>query len=171
MKNIIEFLIIAAIILVSCEPIENRNEMTGSVTEADIEQFIKIDQQTIEGKQSNYFRLSSDGLKANVMFTHGLGTVMTGSNGYIQCFVVPGQQEIALTILNPDGTSLEKTFSVTVEEAFNVAAEWAILCGTGEKVWTWDETRDRVWGNGNSLNGYAPDWWSIAISDINGQMA
>ena len=76
--------------------------------------------------------------------------------------------------MNADGTRLDPIpFPVTVEEAFDVAPEWAIFCGTGEKVWTWDETQSpagRVWGNGAYKASLVPDWWGRTLADISGEL-
>jgi len=164
MKNIRRiFVIIAATLVVaSCnplEPVENRNVFKGAITEADIAQYVKIEQKMEEGKKSNYFRFSSDGLKANVQFVHGLGTASVTSMGWIQCFVVAGDQEIVVNVLNPDGSKISKTYPYTVEEAFNVAPEWAIICGTGSKTWTWDDDADPDCYGMGDVFADTPGWW------------
>ena len=177
MKNIIGiFIIIAAMAFVSCEPVFKPNAFDNGltpVTDADIAQYVKIEQQMREGKKSNFFKFTSEGLKALTAFQHGLGkSVGTGTNGqFIQCYVVPGEQEIILFVMNSDGSTIEKKYPFTVEECFDVAPEWAIICGSGEKVWSWDETRDRVWGNGASLVSSVPDWWGEPVTAMNNQMA
>jgi len=155
----------ATLVLVSCEPVEKRNEMKGKVTDAEITQYIKIEQQMREGQRSNFFRFSSDGLKANVQFKHGLGTVTVSSMGFIQCFVVAGEQEIVVNILNPDASTTSKTYSYTVDEAFDVAPEWALFCGDGSKTWVWDV--DGADENGVNIHGMGDvfdaggTWWGI----------
>lgn len=167
MKNIrrIVVFIAALLVAVSCEPIEKRNEMKGKVTDAEITQYIKIEQQIRAGKKSNFFSFSSDGLKANVQFRHGLGTVTVNSMGFIQCFVVAGEQEITVNILNPDASTVSKTFSYTVDEAFDVAPEWAIFCGSGSKTWEWDvegaeDKEVNIHGMGDVFDD-GGTWWGI----------
>ena len=167
MKNIRRiFVIIAATLFVaSCEPVENRNVMTGAVTDADIAQYVKIEQQIKDGKKSNFFRFGSDGLKANIQFVHGLGTVTVSSMGFIQCFVVAGDQEIVVNVLNTDGSKITKSFPFTVEQAFDVAPEWAIFCGTGSKTWEWDvagakEKGVQIHGMGDVFDA-GGTWWGI----------
>ena len=175
MKNIIGiFIIIVGMAFVSCDPVENRYDLDkglSPVTDAEIANFIKFEQQIRDGKKSNFFRFSSDGLKALTSFTHGLGTINGAGTGdqYIQCFVVAGVQDFLVKIRNADGSLVEKKYSFTVEEAFDVAPEWEILCGSGSKVWTWDDTKSAVFGNGSYLNARTPDWWQVAYGSINGQ--
>ena len=170
-------LMVAAIAFISCDPVENRIDPANgrtAVTMADIDKYVTVTQQTIEGKASNYFSMNSDGLQALSQFQHGLGTIVgPGTNNqYVQCFVVPGQQSIVFTALNADGTRVSKTFNVNVEECFNVAPEWALFCGTGSKVWSWDDQASSVWGNGGYLGNTSPGWWTIALgsSDLETQV-
>jgi len=163
MKNIIGILIAAiGLAFLSCEPVENRNEMTGRVTDAEITKYVTVEQQTIEGKKSNYFTFKSEGLKAITSFKHGLGTyVGVNTKDFIQCYVVAGEAQIVVTVLNPDGSApVTKTFNFTVEEAFNVAPEWELFCGTGSKTWGWNVDKAPFHGMGD-VNDDNPGWWSI----------
>ena len=162
-------LMVAAIAFVSCDPVENRIDPANgrtAVTMADIDKYVTVTQQTIEGKASNYFSMNSDGLQALSQFQHGLGTIVgPGTNNqYVQCFVVPGEQTIVFTALNADGTRVSKTFNVNVEKCFNVAPEWALLCGTGSKDWTWDTSVGNPYGMGDAINSNSADWWGPDIS-------
>jgi len=163
MKNIRNILVVIAamLVVVSCEPIENRNELKGKVTDDDIAKYIKIEQEIRNGKKSNFFTFASDGLKANVQFKHGLGTVTVSSMGKkVQCFVVAGNQEIIVRVLNPDASEIvEKIYPYTVEEAFDVAPQWAMLCGTGSKTWTWDESADPDCYGMGDVFANTPGWW------------
>jgi len=156
------YIIMAALVFAACEPVEKRNTLKGTVTDAEIDQYVKIVQQERNGKKSNFFSFTSDGLKANTSFKHGMGTfVGASSNGWMQCYLVAGDVSILLSVLNPDGTKVTKSFSFKVEEAFDVAPEWAIFCGTGSKVWEWDTSfGDGIHGMGDVFDDRAT-WWTI----------
>lgn len=162
MKNITELFvaIMVAMVFVSCEPVEKRQEAKGRVTDEDINKYVSVTAEVREGKRSNFLLLKSEGLKALTSFQHGLGTYV-GTNGRVQGFVVSGAQEVIVNILNPDGTKVTKTYPVDVEQCFDVAAEWAIFCGTGSKVWEWDTSvGDGIHGMGD-VNDDCASWWTI----------
>ena len=168
MKNIIGiFVVIAAWAFVSCDPVEKRMEFDkdlSPITDAEISQYVKIEQQIREGKKSNYFKFTSEGLKALTAFQHGLGKAIgTGSNGqFIQCFVVPGVQDITLLVKNADGSEIQKKYTFTIEECFDVAPQWALFCGSGSKAWTWKESLgSNCYGMGDVF-GDVPNWWCPA---------
>ena len=160
--------IIAVLTFSSCDPISPPIPKTGAVTMADIEQYVKVDQQIINGKKCNYFSLSCEHLSALSSFEYGTGTyvgtnsAMTDGKQYRQCFVVPGNDSIVFTALNGDGTQLHKTFNVTIDSCYNVPKQWGYLCGEVSKTWTWDEdTNDEgdFYYMGEALD-HTDVWWS-----------
>jgi len=173
MNKILGIFVIAVIgvmSFVSCDPVNDREVMKGNVTEADVKAKVTVEAVVMEGKKSNYIHVNSDGLAPCVTsFKHGLGTFV-GTNGTFQAFVVPGTFDVYVNVLNADGTMLPPiAFPVTVEECFNVAPEWALFCGDGERVWTWDSSQNWVWGNGGYLADTHPNWWGLPPADINTQ--
>ncbi len=182
MKNILRIFSIAVIgmmALVSCEPIENRQEMTGSVTKEEVMKYVKVIPIQLESLEkpgtmvtSNYVSFRSDGLRALTSFTYGVGTFAGTFADSVQAFVVAGEQAVWVNILNPDGTVPSWSpveFPVDVQEAFNVDPEWALFCGTGEKTWTWNGGEDGnalVWGNGGYRDNRQPSWWGRTLADI-----
>jgi len=164
MKNIIGILvIIAAMAFVSCDPVEKRldfNKGLSSVTDAEISNYIKIEQEIREGKKSNYFKFTSDGLKALTSFQYGTGKVVgTGTVDFIQCFIVTGEQEFIVTVKNADGSEIVKKYPFSVDECFNVAPEWALFCGTGSKTWTWNDDADPDCYGMGDVFADTPGWW------------
>lgn len=74
--------------------------------------------------------------------------------------------------MNHDGTTITKTLTVQIDTLINVPAQWGFLCGTKEKSWVWDDTDPTaVWGNGGYMGNVSPDWWKVALADIDGQAA
>lgn len=156
-----------ATIFTSCDPIENRQEMKGATTIDKINSIVSVTAEIRDGKRSNYLLLNAEGLDALCAFDYGVGTYV-GTKARVQV-VVPGDNVVKFTALNADGTKLSKDFTVNVEECFDVAAEWSIFCGSGEKVWGWDTQASSVWGNGGYLSNVAPGWWAVPIGDMEGQ--
>ena len=155
-------IIVATMAFVSCEPVEDRLELKGAISEAEIDQYMDIKQETIEGKLSNYFSFQvKNGLQGSPSFKHGLGTLVGTSNGYIQCYVVSGDVNIVFTVLNPDGSRVSKAYPYTVEECFNVAPEWALFCGSGSKTWTWDEDAGVGYHGMGDVFDDGATWWNI----------
>ena len=169
MKNIIGIFVfmVAAMIFVSCEPIEKRNEMKGAVTEADINQYVTVTTEMRDGNHSNWILCRSDGLKALTSFDYGAGTYV-GTNGRVQVFET-GDQTVVLTVLNRDGTKITKNYSVTVDELYDLAVEWDYLCdmsNTRSKTWTWnEELGEECYGEGDVTEDVA-DWWNPAIPNV-----
>ena len=182
MKNkiaIFVVVIVTAMAFVSCEPVENRQEMTGAVTMADIDKYVTVTQEVRNGKKSNFFSFNSDGLLALSSFTHSLGTTTgTGTGGkYIQCFLFPGQADVVFTALNPDGTKLSKTFNFTIDEAFDVAPQWDYITASSSKTWVFDGTGGdgRVWWAMTDPGDPAGIWWNAGgdccpPADVDGRM-
>jgi hypothetical protein len=183
MKNFLSIFVIVIIGIMafaSCAPIEDRMQMTGSVTEAEARAKIKVEVIPFESKinqgtmvKSNYLKFSSEGLApALTSFVHGLGTIVGTFADSVQSFVLVGEYTIYVNVLNADGTvpswsPLE--YPVTVEETFNVDPAWALLCGEGEKAWTWnggESGEDKIWGNGGYRSDRQPSWWGRTLADI-----
>lgn len=167
MKKLIGLLVIIAA-LFSCEPVEKRVDIGGAVTQADIDKYVSVTVKVMEGKQSNYIICKSEGLKALTSFKHGLGTYI-GVNGEVQGYLIPGNYTVVCTVLNRDGSKVEKNFPVTVDACFNVAPEWELFCGAGTKAWTWSlDESTQPYGMGDALAD-GPDWWCPEIAgDVEG---
>jgi len=172
----IGLLLIATGFLFSCDPVEDRMDMGKmTVTEADLAKISATpqmrDSEENPGTQvrSNYIHLNSEGIAALSSWFYGTGT-FTGTNGVVQV-VVPGKQTITFTALGPDGTKLTRDVEVEVDECFDVSPQWGYLCGTGSRIWTWNEDESgAVWGNGGYIGNTAPGWWTVSIDDIGGQV-
>jgi len=155
-KRLIYIWFIAATALVACDPAEDRDIMSGAVTADDLA--ISATPQVIEGKNSNYIDLNSDGIEALTSWDYGSG-ITTKTKTTVQV-VLKGTNEIIFTGLNHDGTFITKTISIQVDTLINVPEEWGLLCGSGEKKWVWDETANAVWGNGGYKGNTSPGWWT-----------
>lgn len=170
MKKTMIFLLLLLVSLsfVSCDPIEDREEMTGSITPEQIQATVRLEQ--IGGKNVNkvMFECSSP---INCTWTNGILS-KAGANGEMLMFT-KGQNTVTLTGLCGDGTIITKEFTVNVEDMhYEIDPTYALFCGEGEKVWVWDDeaplgysgTAAAVWGNGGYKGGdKAPAWWKVEI--------
>ena len=143
-KTLIYSMLAASLLMVACDPAEDRDVLSGAITADQLN--ITATPQVVDGKNSNYIDLNSDGVGTLTSWFYGNGTT-TSTKTTVQV-VLAGQREIVFTGLNHDGTYITKTLTVQVDTLINVAPEWGILCGTGEKNWVWDNTLSAVWGNG-----------------------
>jgi hypothetical protein len=149
----------------ACAPVEDREELKGSITADQLK--ISAIPEIRDGVNSNYVILNSDGNPCLSSWDYGSGTLI-GTGGRVQ-LLLTGDNEIIYTGLNPDGTKITKTLVVHVDRTYDVAPEWGIFCGSGEKVWTWDDQAPAVWGNGGYLSNVAPGWWTVAVADMEEQ--
>jgi hypothetical protein len=164
MKNLFLYAIAAAL-LMACDPIENRQELSGGITADQLK--ISAIPEIRDGVNSNYVILNSDGNPCLSSWDYGSGTLL-GTGGRVQ-LLLEGDNDIVYTGLNPDGTKITKTLTVHVDRAYDVAPEWGIFCGSGEKVWKWDDQASAVWGNGGYLANTAPGWWTVAVDGMEEQ--
>jgi hypothetical protein len=149
----------------ACAPIEEREELTGSITADQLK--ISAIPEIRDGVNSNYVILNSDGNPCLSSWDYGSGTLI-GTGGRVQ-LLLTGDNDIIYTGLNPDGTKITKTLTVHIDRTYDVAPEWALFCGSGEKVWKWDDQAPAVWGNGGYLSNVAPGWWTVPVADMEGQ--
>lgn len=167
-KTLIVSLVAATMLLVACDPTEDRDVLSGAITADDLQ--ISATPVLVEGKNSNSIELNSDGVGSLSSWNYGNGTT-TSTKTTVQ-LVLKGANEIVFTGLNHDGTTITKTLTVQVDTLINVPAEWGLLCGEGEKTWIWDDTDpSAVWGNGGYKGNVSPAWWKVALADIDGQAA
>lgn len=168
-KKIIYSVLGLATLMAACDPAEDRDTLSGALTADQIQ--LSAIPQVIDGKNSNFIDLNSDGAGVLSSWDYGSGvTVKTKTTVQV---VLQGENQIKFTGRNHDGSMIEKILTVQVDTLINVPAEWGYFCGSGEKVWTWDDTQpnESVWGNGGYKGNVAPGWWTVAIDGIDGQAA
>lgn len=169
-------LLVASLSFVACDPIEDREKMTGSITADQIQATVTVEQ--VNGKNVNKVKFSCSS-PISCQWSNGVN-VLSASSGELLLFL-QGEQMITLTGLNSDGTIVTKEFPVTVDEMYyEVPAEYAMLCGSGSKKWTWDtEVNGGAWGNmgykadsgENFANNGSGTWWSCAPADLADQLS
>lgn len=166
-KKLIYPILGLAALMVACDPAEDREVLSGALTADQIQ--ISAIPQVIDGKNSNYIDLNSDGVGVLSLWDYGSGvTVKTKTTVQV---VLSGENQIKFTGRNHDGSLIEKVLTVQVDTLVNVPAEWGYLCGSGEKTWVWDDTQpnEEVWGNGGYKGNVSPGWWKVSLGSIDGQ--
>lgn len=167
MKKIVYSLLIAGATFAACDPIEDRDSLSGSITVAELD--ISATPLVVDGVNSNKIILKNNSPVLS-QWDYGLGVSLKAADTILM--VVPGTQTISFTGLNGDGSEITKELSVTVDElTFEVPAQWEYLCGTGEKKWVWDESLGKIWGNGGYRGSVKPDWWGRTLADIEEETA
>lgn len=158
-KSILYILTLLWLFIMACEPIEKRLPMGDPISAEQLD--ISATPILIDGKRSNKVVMKNHSpVMSNWNYGVGISQKMTDT----VLLVITGDNDIIFTGLNPDGSTITKTLTVNVEElSFPVPAEWALLCGDGEKEWEWAATN--CWGNGGYLASFGPAWW---VLDQNG---
>lgn len=165
-----------AALMFSCNPAEDREVLSGALTADQIQ--VTAIPQVIEGKNSNYIDLNSDGV--GVLSSWDYGSGITAKTKTTVQLVLQGENQIKFMGRNHDGSMIEKILTVQVDTLIDVPAEWGYFCGSGEKVWTWDDTQPEdanestgptVWGNGGYKGNVTPGWWKVGLDGIDKQAA
>lgn len=161
-KLTILYFSLLAIILTSCDPTEKVYSLGDQISANELN--ITATSIVVNGKKSNKVILENHSpVLSN--WDYGVGATQRQTDTVL--LVVKGDNKITFTGLNPNGTTITKELTVSVDElSFPVPLEWGYLCGTGEKEWEWDTTQPAVWGNGGYMANSAPTWWPVKVEDI-----
>jgi len=173
-KLIIYCLFIVAVTFTACDPIEDRDSLTGSVTADELD--ITATPIIVDGVNSNKVVLENHSPVLS-WWNYGVGTSQRATDTVLM--VVTGTQTITFTGRNGDGSTVTKELTVDIDElSFEVPEQWGYLCGEGSKTWVWDDTQadnsnsgtagPTVWGNGGYLGCTAPCWWNVSLADVDG---
>jgi len=176
MKKYINLLVIALSMFASCEPILDRGGIGDVIASED--QLEATVTPVMNGTKTTNKNGTKTTNKVVVnctspvvcQWSNGVKTYNTNNTELL--LFIPGSQIVSLKAMTNDGKVLEKNFTVNVEEmTFPVPPEYAYFCGTGEKTWTWAETK--CFGNGHAyawdpVNTY-PEWWILSPSDVTSQ--
>ncbi len=169
MKRLLSYLMVlfAAVTLVGCEAVEDRLDIGGFVSAEQLD--ITATPVVVNGKNTNKVVLNN---ASPVLSSWDFGVGTTQKKTDTVLMVVEGESEILFTGRNPDGSEVQKTLTVNVEDLhFPVPPEWGFLTGGSEREWVWDDSKPGVWGNGGYLGNVAPAWWTLPVSQIDGQSA
>jgi len=167
MRNLIYIIIlsISASFLQGCESIEDRMELGSSISADQLD--ISATLVVVNGKNSNKIVVNNN---SPVLSSWDYGTGLTQKKTDTVLLVTTGENEIIFTGLNADGSKINKSIIVNVDElTFPVPLEWGMLTDGKEKSWVWDTTKPSVWGNGGFMGSDGPAWWKLMEADIDGQ--
>lgn len=166
MKNImILTLLMAALSFVACDPIEDRAEMTGSITADQIQATVTVEQ--IDGQNVNKVKFSCSS-PISCQWSNGVDT-KTGASGEMSLFLL-GENTVTLKGLCADGSIVEKEFPVNVDKIhYAIDPTYGLLFGSGEKVWKWAET-DCLGNGGWRADQQGPEWWKLDPAAVEEQM-
>lgn len=163
MKKSILYISILILLFAACDPVENRLPMGDPITAEQLN--LSVTPIKVNGKNSNKIVMENH---SPVMSSWNYGVGVSQKMTDTVLLVITGDNDIIFTGLNPDGSTINKTLTVNIEElTFPVPKEWGYLCGDGEKEWVWAQTAP--WGNGGYLASYKPEWWVLDLAGINGQ--
>ncbi|GHT35383.1 hypothetical protein AGMMS49574_24670 [Bacteroidia bacterium] len=158
MKNLfISIIALGCASLVACDPIENRDELSGAITADQLN--ITAVPEIRDGVNSNYIHVSSDGNPVLPSWDYGSGTLQA-TDGVVQVLLA-GDNDIVFTGWNGNGTQITKKLTVHVDRTYDVPEEWGLFCGDGSKTWVFDATTDNnhPYGIGGSGGDRFPTWW------------
>lgn len=165
-KSIIFSMLVGAAMLIACNPIEDRDTMTGAITADQLK--ISATPVVKDGVNSNYIELNSEGNACLSSWDYGFGTLTT-TKGTVKVMMA-GDNDIVYNGMNADGTIIQKKITVHVDKLYDVAPEYALFCGgTGTKTWVWDDLMGTPWGNGGYLGNTTPGWWTNNVDAIETQ--
>jgi hypothetical protein len=165
-KSIIFSMFVGAAMLIACNPIEDRDTMTGAITADQLK--LSATPVVKDGVNSNYIDLNSEGNACLSSWDYGFGT-LSNTKGTVKVMMV-GDNDIVYSGMNADGTIIQKKITVHVDKLYDVAPEYALFCGdAGTKTWVWDDVMGTPWGNGGYLGNTTPGWWTNNVDAIEEQ--
>jgi hypothetical protein len=164
-KSIIYISMLVMFLFAACEPLENRLPMGDPITADQLD--ISATPLMVNGKRSNKIIMENHSPVLS-SWNYGVGVSQKMTDTVL--LVITGDNDIVFTGLNPDGSTINKTLTVNVEElSFPVPKEWALLCGDGTKEWVW--TEGNCWGNGGYLATFGgPAWWVLNQAGVEEQV-
>jgi hypothetical protein len=166
-KTIIYALFILAVSIVACDPIEERDSIGGAIAADQLD--IAATPIKVNGKNGNMIILENH---SPVMSAWVCGSA-TSNSAYDTVMVVStGSVPVTFTGLNPNGTKITKTLSITVDTLSTLPEQYKYLFGdptqgVTSKKYVWDETAGAVWGNGGYLGNTSPGWWTNDKASMN----
>lgn len=164
-EKIFYFLFVLAVVIVACDPMEDRDTMTGTVSADELD--LSATPIVVDGMNTNKVVLENHSPVLS-WWDYGLGTSQNATDTIK--LVVAGTATITFTGLNGDGSEVSKELTVDVDTLYyEVDPQWGYLCGEGEKTWTWNTSVTSCFGNGGYLGDTAPAWWALSIADIDEQ--
>ena len=160
MKNLIYALCMLSITLIACDPIEVRDTNDSPITSAELD--VKATPIVVDGKNGNMVVLENH---SPVLSSWNCGGSVSLKAYDTVMVVKTGAVDVVFTGLNPDGSKIEKSFTIQIDALTTLPEEYKYLFGDvtqgiTSKKYVWDETAGAVWGNGGYLGNTSPGWWT-----------
>ncbi|MDR3252192.1 MAG: hypothetical protein LBT35_01305 [Tannerella sp.] len=154
MNKILVFL--GAALLMACDPVENRDELKGSITADQLN--VTATPLVVNGVRSNKIILENH---SPVLSSWNYGTGTT-SKAYDEVLVTAtGDLTIQFTGKNGDGSTITKDIIVNVESIVFEVTGMDLFIGDGSKTWVFDAFTDNnhPYGIGGAVNDKSATWW------------
>lgn len=146
-------LLLATALLFACDPIEDRDEVSGSVDPNDIDISVTVDGNNI----------TMENRTPGIIPYWDYGTGFSNQNKLTILQPFAGEHTIKFTAygVGLKGTTVER--KVTIEkndlDYFNSPESWNLLTGNGTgKTWVWDFSKKNPYGNGSEMMT-GVEWW------------
>jgi len=169
-NNILYFVFGLVMLLSACDPIENKYDLGGVLSEDEVSSAISV---TNEQPGNNKLILKNNLTGIAGKWDYGTGTSLKKD---LEVVVPPGTYNVKFTALCDGGvTIVTKTVEVTQVD-YDLDIEWTNLCGApsdGGKTWVWASGNPNMGYGGTSAlfgNGgefmTAPEWWKGDAAEI-----
>lgn len=146
------------VLMCACDPIEDRNELTGSLNPEDLDISVSVSGNTITMENKTQGILP--------YWDYGTGFSNKNKETILQPFA--GEHTIKFTAygVGYKGVTVEKTVSVEKNdlEYFKTPESWNLLSGDGKgKTWVWNLDKSNPYGNGSEMMT-GVEWWGPGVA-------
>ncbi|MDR3142932.1 MAG: hypothetical protein LBU37_14565 [Tannerellaceae bacterium] len=154
-KSILYSVLMGLALLVACDPVESRDEMTGAITAEQLN--ISVTPEVVDGVKSNKLILEN---RSPVLSFWNYGTG-TSAKAYDEVLVTSvGDIEVIFTGRNGDGSTVSKTVTVNVESIIYEVTGMDKFIGSGSKTWVFDAFTDNNHPYGiGGVGDKSATWW------------
>jgi hypothetical protein len=154
-KSILYSLFMGMALLVACDPVETRDQMTGVITADQLN--ISVTPEVVDGVRSNKLILANHSPVLS-FWNYGVGT---SAKAYDEVLVTSvGDIEVIFTGRNGDGSTITKSITVNVESIVYEVTGMDKFIGDGAKTWFFDAFTDNNHPYGiGGVGDKAATWW------------
>lgn len=143
--------------LFACDPIEDRNELTGSLSPESVDISVSVDGNSITMENRTPGILP--------YWNYGTGFSNKNKETILQPFA--GKHVIKFTAygVGYKGVTVERTVQIEKNdlEYFKTPESWNLLSGNGQgKTWVWNLEKSNPYGNGSEMMT-AVEWWGPGV--------
>lgn len=152
--------LLATLLFVACEPIENRHELTGELSPEDIDISVSVDGNMITMKNNT----------KGILPYWDYGTGYSNKNELTVLQPFAGDHVIKFTAygVGMNGVTVERTVNIAENDMdyFKDPESWNLLTDNGKgKTWVWNMEKNRPYGNGSEMMTDV-EWWGPSKDDM-----